>query len=59
MKVIACTVLHTKMLENAFLESLGIFSVMLHAMHTQDISKCSQSLLNNLITVTVDQVTDM
>ena len=30
-----------KTLENALLESLDIFSVMLHAMHTQDISKCS------------------
>ena len=30
-----------KTLENALLESLGIFSVMLHAMHTQDMSKCS------------------
>ena len=33
--------LSAKTLENALLESLGIFSVMLHAMHTQDISKCS------------------
>ena len=29
-----------KTLENALLESLGIFSVMLHDMHTQDISNC-------------------
>ena len=33
--------LHAKNLENALLESLVIFSVIVHGMHTQDIPKCS------------------
>ena len=46
--VVIHAVLNVKTPENALLESLGIFSVMLHAMHTQNV----------LITVTVHQVTD-
>ena len=35
-----CTVPCAKILKNELLEQLGILSVMIHVMHTQDISKC-------------------
>ena len=39
------TVLCAKRAENGFFHTLGIISVILHALHTQDISHDPQSLL--------------
>ena len=37
--VLSCTLLLTKRLDSALFQSIGIFSAMLHAIHTQNISK--------------------